>query len=128
MLLILDDLLKCLGPCHTLALSTAVQWEYSIGPDYPTEAQLQNDRLHCQGVIVSYAASRSSSRGVFRFTTYGGIGGVCTLVAEDVRRKLAGCVGCRVGEFDIQCSSTAYPNKSSNRRVPVAAITFAIRC
>ena len=126
MLKLYNDLLQCLGRCQTLELSPGVQWDYTIAPEFPSVADLEGDRLYCQASLLSITTENSIDRGRFRFTVYGGIGSVGSLVAMDVRDRIAQCLGCRVRVFDLQISEVQFPKKNSDRMVSIAVLSFRV--
>ena len=126
MLKLYNDLLQCLGRCQSLELSPGVAWEYTIAPEFPSIADLEGDRLYCQSSLLSISTDNGIDRGRFRFTVYGGIGSVGSLVAMDVRDRIAQCLGCRVRVFDLQISEVQFPKKNSDRMVSIAILSFRV--
>ena len=122
----LDHLLKCLGPCRSIALSDSVQWEYSIGTLFPSVEDVNADRLYVQASLISISYKGKIQRGVFRFSIYGGIGSVGILIADDLRESIGKCLYCQIQNFDLQSTTIPFPLRNSDRTINVNALSFAI--
>ena len=103
-----------------------MQWEYTIGQQFPTIEDVSNDRLYVQASLVSVAYRGRIQRGTFRFTTYGGVGSVGFLVAGDLRQAIKDCLGCEVRDFDLQSGSIPFPAKNSDRKLQVHTLSFSL--
>jgi hypothetical protein len=124
-ILLADQLLKCLGPCHEFEFGGG-RWEYTIGDRWPSPLDLESDRLYVQFTSPNSIVSNDSIRATFRLSVYGGVGSVGQLVAADLECKLSDCLGCLYQGFSTNSGTIPYPSRNSDRTIPVTTMLLSV--